>query len=123
MYVRFEGQIQNDRSSSRLGIFQLAYDLRDSGDLPKYAEEELLKHLSWLKKHLTSPAVLSKDGRHRSISWFHPRAKEPLKRIRSIKVILEDAGYDIDQVEIRDPGNVIYEDGWEVVATPRKRAT
>jgi len=40
--------------------------------------------------------------------------------VRAIKAILEEAGYHIEQIETRDPGVVIYEDGWQVVAKPKK---
>ncbi|MEM7283959.1 MAG: hypothetical protein AAF438_20275 [Pseudomonadota bacterium] len=123
MYLRFQGLRQNDRSSSRLGIFQLAFEVLDEGLLPKHAECELLENLGWLRKHLKSPDILDADGHHRAISWFNPRAKEPLRRIRAIKAILEEVGYHIQQVETRDPGVVIYEDGWQVVAKPRKSAS
>ena len=122
MYIRFQGQRQNETSSAKLGIFQLAYELRDSGDLPKYAERELIKNLQWLNKHLKSPKELKEDYNHRAIGWFHPHATEQLKRVRAIKAILEEAGYHIDQVKSRDPGIVIYEDGHQLIAKPRKRS-
>ena len=123
MYVRFQGLRQNSTSATKLGIFQLAFELRDEGDLPAYAQVELEKHIGWLKKHLKSPRILDDWEHHRAISWFHPRANKPLAHIRAIKAILEEAGYHIEQVETRDPGIVIYEDGWQVVAKPRKRST
>jgi hypothetical protein len=120
MYLRFEGLRRNNTSKSRLGLFQLAFELRDEGDIPTYSHDQLLTHLGWLTEHVKSPKILQKDQHHRAISWFHPRAKEPLKHVRAIKVILEEAGYYIEQVETRDPGVVIYEDDWQVVAKPRK---
>ena len=123
MYIRFQGQKQNSRSSSKLGIFQLAFELRDEGDLPKYVEEELLKNIEWLRMHLKSPKILKDEDHHRAISWFHPRAKEPLKRIRAIKAILEEYGCHIEQVKTKDPGVIIYEDGYQVVAKPARKNT
>ena len=123
MYVRFQGLRQNEVSSSKLGIFQMAFELRDYGDIPKYAEKELLKNIEWLKEHLKSPKVLREPENFRAISWFHPRANEPLKRVRAIKAILEEYGYQIEQVTSRDPGEIIYEDGFQVIAKPRKKTT
>ena len=121
MYLRIEGLRRNDTSSSRLGIFQLAFELRDKGTLPSYAQEELERHLKWLKEHLKSPKVLREEGHHRAIAWFHPRAKKPIAHIRAMKAILEEEGYFIEQVETQDPGVIIYEDGWQTIAKPRKR--
>ena len=89
----------------------------------KYAEEILIENLTWLKTHLKSPKILKENKSHRAISWFNPRAQEPLKRIRSIKAILEEFGYYIDQVSTRDPGIIIYEDGFQVVAKPARKST
>ena len=123
MYIRFQGNRQNETSSSKLGIFQLAFELRDYGDIPKYIEKELLENINWLKQHLKSPDELEKTENYRAISWFHPRAKGPIKRVRVIKAILEEYGYHIEQVTCRDPGEIIYEDGFQIVAKPRKKAT
>lgn len=120
MYLRFQGLRLNETSGSRLGLFQLAFELRDEGNLPPYLHEQLVLHLEWLKEHLKSPKELKEREHHRAISWFKPRAKKPLEHVRAIKAVLEDAGYYIEQVETQDPGIVIYEDGWQVVAKPRK---
>ena len=123
MYIRFQGKRQNSTSASKLGVFQLAFELRDYGDLPKYTEKELIENIEWLKMHLKSPKILEKPEHHRAIAWFHPRANEPIKRIRAIKTTLEEYGYHIDQISTRDPGVIIYEDGFQVIAKPRKKGT
>ncbi len=120
MYIRFQGQKQSDSSSSKLGIFQLAFELRDEGDLPNYLHEILVHDIEWLLKHLQSPKVLEKDEHHRAISWFHPQAREPIERARSIAAILNEHGYHIEQIQTADPGLVIYEDEHQVVAKPRR---
>lgn len=101
-----------------LGIFQLAFELRDSATLPKYIEDELINCLEWLRMHLKRPDILDDSEHYRAICWFKDTAKEPLKRIWTIKSILEEAGYVVDLVKTNDPGMVIYSDGWQVVAKP-----
>ncbi len=120
MYIRFQGQRRNETSSSKLGVFQLAFELRDEGDVPKYLEAELLKNIQWLREHLKSPDVLDDAAHHRAISWFKPSAKEPIRRVRAIAAILNEHGYSIEQVQTRDPGVVIYEDGHQIIAKPNK---
>ncbi len=104
-----------------MGIFQLAFELRDRGDLPVYAYDELQKNLTWLKMHLKSPSILKDDEHYRAIAWFKPTAHEPLKRIWAIKAVLEEFGYRIEMVKTDDPGQVIYEDGWQVIAKPHRK--
>jgi len=98
----------------------MAFELRDSEKIEKHYEDELNKSIEWLKKHLKNPKPLQDKEHFRAISWFHPRAKEPIKRVRKIKAILEEYGYIIDVIKTKDPGIIIYEDGWQVVAKPRK---
>ncbi len=119
-FIRFEGNRKNEKSNSFVGIFQLAFELRDGDELEKHFKDELIKNINWLKMHLKSPLELRFDENFRAISWFHPRAVEPLKRIRIIKSILEEHRYVINDVKTSDPGIIIYEDGWQVVAKPKK---
>lgn len=121
MYLRFQGRIKNKRANSYLGIFQIAFELRDSLRIEKHFETELVSNIEWLKKHLKSPKELNEEEHFRAISWFHPRAVEPIQRIRKIKAIREEYGYIIDTLKTKDPGVVIYEDGWQIVAKPRKK--
>lgn len=81
MLLRFQGKRENSGTASKLGIFQLAHELRDSDLLPQYALDELNKNLAWLRMHLHSPTILKEEEHFRAISWFRDTAKEPLKRI------------------------------------------
>lgn len=121
MYLRFQGPASILGTSSKLGIFQLAFELRDGNHLPDYAYRSLNHHLLWLAANLKSPTELERDESYRAISWFKDNAEEPLRHIWSMKAILEEFGYRIDIVKTRDPGVVIYEDDWQVVAKPRRK--
>jgi hypothetical protein len=71
--------------------------------------------------HLKAPKILEEPGNHRALSWFKDSAKEPLKRIRKIVAVLHEHGVPIELVKTTDPGVVIYEDGWQIVAKPYKK--
>ena len=118
MFLRFQGQKPNLGTKSKLGIFQPAFELRDRHDLPSYAHDELQSNLEWLRMHLKSPALLKKEEHYRAIAWFKPEAREPLKRIWAIKAVFEEFGYRVDLLRSADPGQIIYEDGWQVIAKP-----
>ncbi len=120
MYLRFQGVLPNPGTASKLGIFQLAFQLRDQHELPAYAHAELQRNLEWLKVHLDAPDILDLDEHFRAICWFKPEAHEPLARIWPIKFVLDDFGYRIDLIKASDPGCVIYEDGWQIAAKPRR---
>jgi hypothetical protein len=123
MFLRFQGQVPNLGTASQLGIFQLAFKLRDTFDVPDYIFNELQHHINWLNVNLKAPAILDEGKNYRAICWFTPAAKEPMGHIWPIKAILDDYGYSIDVVTTNDPGTVIYQDGWQVAAIPRRRRT
>ncbi len=122
MYIRFESFRKIETSRSRLGIFQAALELKDSGELRFYDEEVLEENLKWLNTHLKSPRCLNEDAHFRAICWFHYRAKAPIEKVRAIAIILKEYGVHIQMVKTKDPGIIIYEDGWQVAAKPRNRS-
>lgn len=121
MYVRFSTRQPLEHSPAPAGVFQAAFLLRDSGNLAPHEEEWLESELSWLRMHLKSPDCLREKGNERALSWFHPRATRPIEKVRSIAGLLEQHGIVVDMLKTDDPGIVIYEDGWQVVAKPRRK--
>ncbi|MEM8986807.1 MAG: hypothetical protein AAGC95_08800 [Pseudomonadota bacterium] len=120
-YVRFQGLELNCGTSSKRGIFQLAYQLKHSPFTAGHDDKELRKNLDWLEMHLQAPSILDGAKNHRAICWFKDAACEPLKRIWSIKFILGEYGVWIDRITTRKPGYIIYEDGWQIVAKPFRK--
>lgn len=120
-YIRFQTRVQDAYSHRPTGVFMAVNALREINEVAPYHMAELERHLSWLRMHLKSPPVLKDDGNERALSWFHPRAKEPIKRVRAMVEILREYGVVIDQVSTDSPGYVVYEDGWQIVAKPFRR--
>ena len=98
-----------------------AYRLRDEGDLTKYQSHELRSLLHWFDENLHAPDVLEHDYNKSAISWFKSRAKPCVSRIWTLVHILEEHGVLIDKITTEEPGWVIYEDRWQVVAHPTER--
>jgi hypothetical protein len=121
MFVRFVIGKQDEQSHSRQGVFQAAFFLRDTGQLERHEEDWLEGELKWLRMHLKSPACLRASGNHRALSWFHPRARVAIRKVRSIAALLEEKGIFVNMVTTRDPGTIIYEDGLQVVAKPHRK--
>lgn len=120
-YIRFESQAPLECASSRLGIFQIAYRLRDADETRVHDANEIAKLLEWLKAHLHSPDELELEANKRAICWFKSAAHEPMKRIWHLKACVEAYGYWISVRKTWEPGLIIYEDGWQVAAIPRTR--
>jgi len=71
--------------------------------------------------HLKVPQVLKEPGNERAICWFKDSAKRPLEYVWSLVHLLGDHGISVELIKTRDPGVVIYEDGWQVAAKPHKK--
>ncbi len=120
-YVRFVVPSLDEESGLLQGVFQAVFSLRDEGQLEKHEDEWLLEDLRWLKMHLKSPACLEDPANRRAICWFHPSARRPIEKVRSIAALLEEKGISVRMLTTRDPGIVVYEDGWQVAAKPRRK--
>ncbi len=115
--VRFIASKIDPDSRVEEGIFSAAVRLRDEG--PRYQREELRSQLDWFNQHLPEPAPLNHPRNKRAISWFKCESKDCITRIWSVVHILEENGVRIEKITAdHPPGNVIYEDEWQVVAKP-----
>jgi len=120
-YIRFESYLPCSGTSSHLGIFQIAFKVRDAHETSTHDSSEISKQIEWLKMHLNSPSILKDPKNYRAICWFKDTASEPMKRIWAIKPYLEAYGYWINVAKTRCPGQIIYEDGWQVAAKPWRK--
>jgi hypothetical protein len=116
--VRFITPLIDAGSRVKEGIFIAAYKLRDEGDITSYQREELRSDLLWFNERLPLPPPLSNRGNERAVSWFKSQSKECISRVWSVVHILEENGIAITKITIEDPGYVIYEDEFQVVAWP-----
>jgi hypothetical protein len=116
--IRFTTPLIDPDSRVKEGLFVAAYRLRDQGDIPAYQRDELRSHLHWFNEHLPLPPPLSDRGNERAISWFKSQSRECISRVWSVVHILEENGITITKITTEDPGRVIYEDPFQVVARP-----
>jgi hypothetical protein len=118
MYLRFTLKVLEGDSGYRRGVLVAAHELRDHGDLSVDEHRELQESLAWFNLNLNHPACLADPANRRAISWFKPEARKPISRMWALKAILERHGFVIDVHKTDDPGLVIFEDGWQVIAKP-----
>lgn len=120
MLIRFT-VLANDPDSGRAsGVFVAAHTLREEGDLTVDEHRELRLALSWFNENLSIPAVLKHIEHRRAISWFKPAAAVAIQRMWQLKGLLDVHGYHVDVLRTTDPGNVVYEDDWQIIAKPHK---
>jgi hypothetical protein len=118
MLVRFCILRRDPESHSPQGIFQAALELRDQGRLEGYEEDWLERELSWLRMHLPTPNCLRDKGNARAICWFKNSAQRAIDKVRGIVALLETKDMPVRMVATSDPGQIVYEDKFQVVAKP-----
>ena len=120
MLIRF-ATLTTDLDSGRAGgVLVAAHTLRDDGDLTVQEHEELRIALAWFNEHLPIPKALSDPKHRRAISWFKPSAVEAISRMWQLKTLLDSHGHHVDVLRTSDPGTVVHQDDWQVIAKPYK---
>ena len=120
MFIRFVLLKSDPESTKKQGILVAAHELRDEGDLTIEEHQILREALSWFNQHLKVPACLKRSENRRALSWFKDSAQKPLQHMWNLVYILRDHGLHVDVIKTDDPGTIIYEDGWQIVAKPRR---
>ena len=120
MLIRFSTLATDSGSGRAGGVLVAAHTLRDDGDLSAQDHEELRSALSWFNDHLPVPEALADPEHRRAISWFKPGAAEAIQRMWQLKTMLDLHGHHVDVLRTSDPGTVVYQDDWQVVAKPYK---
>lgn len=120
MLIRFATLAADPDSSRSGGVLVAAHTLRDEGNLSANEHHELRAALAWFNEHLAIPTELADREHRRAISWFKPAAAEAIRRMWQLKEFLDVHGHHVDVLRTADPGTVLYQDDWQVIAKPRK---
>ncbi|PTU32184.1 hypothetical protein CJD38_05855 [Stenotrophobium rhamnosiphilum] len=108
-------------SGYNAGILVAAHKLRDEGNLTVEEHRQLRLCLKWFNDELEIPTILKEPEHRRAISWFKSEAKEPIAKMWELKKVLIEHGIHVEVLHTIDPGVVVYEDKWQVIAKPQKR--
>jgi hypothetical protein len=120
MLIRFATLASDPDSGHTSGILVAAHSLRDEGDLTSAEHEELRLLLAWFTQNLPVPKMLVNTEHRRAISWFKPTATEAIRRMWDLKRLMEVHGHHVNVLRCSEPGSVLYQDEWQVVAKPPK---
>jgi hypothetical protein len=122
MFVRFTVLSTDADTGRSTGVLVAGHILRDEGDLSVEEHRELRLCLQWFNDQLKVPSTSSTYTiqNRRALSWFKPGATEHIKRMWELKHILARHGLHVNVLKTREPGTVVYEDQWQLVAVPAK---
>jgi hypothetical protein len=122
MFVRFIIDKRDPDSGRRQGLFQVSWDLSDSGALSAEDDAEIRRIRSWFGGHLKQPDRLALSSRphakNTALSWFKDTAIEHITRMREFAQLLEPHGFIVEMIRTDRPGYVLYEDEHQIVAYP-----
>jgi len=124
-FVRFVVAERDPATGLELGIFQVAYRLRDRLDIPEIDRAALRDTLAWFGKNLAEPARFNRTRskgyerrQTRGIAWFRDTAAEHIARVQQLEAVLEAHGYHVSMLREERVGYVAHEDEHQVIAEP-----
>jgi len=108
-----------------LGVFQVAYRLRDSPDVSAADRAILRDTLAWFGKNLAEPARFHRSRskgyerrQTRGIAWFRDTAAAHIAQVQRLRAVLEANGYHVSMLREERLGYVVHEDEHQVIAEP-----
>ncbi len=121
MYLRLSVREKDNISGVGRGLFTAMGILNSKHVLLEYEAELYAETLRWFAKSLLVPKVLSGGNHHNrpgAVSWFKDTATEHIYRMRQLAKILEAHGISVTQYATTRPGNIEYEDEYQIAAIP-----
>ena len=124
MYLRFVVAKTDQKSARELGIFHALRDLRYSGELYPYEDEQCDSIIQWFNEHLTRPTRFTASKppfyrkSHRAICWFKDTAREHLGWAWSMAAMVQYHQVPARLLKAQRVGYAVYEDEYQIAAEP-----
>jgi len=124
-FVRYQAQQADDDHGLRPGVFRLVGLLRQRGALTTKQLEFVQASNAWYdaaypEPGSVDPTIYDRAANPGAVAWFKVTgAQHLLERLPGYLTILDAHGVRWERVEATDPGQVLYEDDFQVVAAPR----
>ena len=114
-YLRFAVGRINSNSRQQLGVFQAAYQLRDSCGHGSDVGRMLRPLFDWFNANLHAPDVTP-----RAIYWFKSDVTPCVSRIWEMIHILASHDTVVWMMRCEYPGRIVYRDDFQVAAVPHR---
>lgn len=124
MYIRFVIPENDSKSGREMGLFTAGGILVDNGELFDYEIKHRKELMKWFSKNLEVPDAQGSQSNYylkpNSISWFKSSASLHISKMREYSEILKSHDIIIKQLVTDRPGNIVYEDEFQIAAIPFK---
>jgi hypothetical protein len=119
IFVRFVVGTNREKPTHQTGVITSLEYLKKTGQLPDYEAEHVEEIFLWLNTHLPCPPFKAKDWSPDAISWFKGSAQSMISKFREMIAILEQYDHPVRMLKTEQPGMILYEDEFQVVAQSR----
>lgn len=118
MFIKYIPLTLDATENEEKGFLDLARFLSDTGGLSEDNYQTLHSHLNWVDSHVPKPPQRQQyQEEDLAITWWklHP---ELYTRLNDVKKILEAHDVWIEVMQTENPGKIVYEDDYQVIALP-----
>ena len=119
-FQRFQAKYVG-RTGAPVGVFVAVDHLRRTGRL---SEEEVACYAvadAWFQENLPNPPFYEDGNSIGAVTWFRESADDMTVRLQPLLAILDAKSVVWEQSVSTDPGQVVYQDQWQVGVIPAFR--
>lgn len=121
MFLRVQARYVG-RLGVEVGVFVAVIHLQRAGRLSAHDEAAWLDIDGWFRAHLPYPPFYDDGNSIGAVTWFRePMPDEMSIRVERLRAILARHGVEHDLVRSSDPGEIVYEDRFQIGVVPRVR--
>lgn len=113
MYVR--AQVRWEAPTGKpMGVFIACRQLIREGRFSPEDEARYFEIEEWFVKNLPFPDFYNDGNSIKAVCWFKTTAAEMVERVAPMRELLQRYGVESDLVYEEAPGEVVYEDEWQI---------
>ena len=122
-FIRFVIGRKDEDSHVEQGVFQAVGQALEWQTITGSDADALNVLRAWFSENLEKPTSFGRDKLRLGICWFKAGSVDHISRIWEMVHILERNGIHVKKLRTDNPGYVIYEDEWQLVAEPFRKGT
>jgi len=119
IFIRFVVDAPGEPADRLDGLFVHTRGLRDESLLEPYEFQWLDELYAWFNAELPCPPFSREQFPADAVSWFRSSATRFVTRMWDLAALLRKHGQPVKMLKSGDPGVIVYQDEYQVVAHPR----